>query len=144
MDEQQGNGPEAGFFEIALVKDFNVVVETLTRIGVAVHPTKTLYQTCHLLQKRGRYFIVHFKEMFLLNGKAVDLSEDDIRRRNAIIFLLRRWGLVEFVSDPAIIADRSPQVFVLPFADKKDWTLAPKYTFTKRRRDVPDADAPTV
>jgi hypothetical protein len=112
--------------------DFLKIKETLTRIGIGTHKEgrNKLYQTCHILQKRGCYFIVHFKELLLLDGKEVDISDFDIKRRNTIISFLEEWGLVKDVR-PAITAEnkaKSSAIKVIPFADKMNWDLIPKYT----------------
>ena len=108
--------------------DFLKIRETLTRIGVASRKEKILYQSCHILHKRGRYFLVHFKELFLLDGKESSLIESDIGRRNAIAKLLEEWGLLKVISnnhkDP--IAPMS-QIKVLPHKEKSEWDLIPKY-----------------
>tara|TARA_R110002050_G_scaffold84729_3_gene180898 strand:- start:2363 stop:2767 length:405 start_codon:yes stop_codon:yes gene_type:complete len=109
--------------------DFLKVRETLTRIGVASRGENKLYQSCHILHKQGRYFIVHFKELFLLDGKISDFSENDIQRRNRITRLLSDWGLVSVVTEE-LIEDLAPinQIKILPFKEKKEWELIPKYS----------------
>ena len=109
--------------------DFLKVRETLTRIGVASRGENKLYQSCHILHKQGRYFIVHFKELFLLDGKISDFSENDIQRRNRITRLLSDWGLVTVVAEE-LIEDLAPinQIKILPFKEKKEWELIPKYS----------------
>lgn len=114
-------------------EDFLKVKETLTRIGVSSKAEKKLYQSCHILHKRGRYAIMHFKEMFVLDGLDSDMSEDDLGRRNTIVKLLVEWGLVEAV-DPIKYAQ--PQLSlarlkIIPHKEKKDWTLVPKYHIGK-------------
>ena len=101
--------------------DFLKVRETLTRIGVASRKEKKLYQSCHILHKKGQYYIVHFKELFALDGKKANLSENDVQRRNRIIKLLSDWGLVEIVK-PSAISDAAPlsQIKVLPFKEKNE------------------------
>ena len=108
--------------------DFLKVRETLTRIGVASRKDNKLFQSCHILHKQGRYFIVHFKELFLLDGKPSNLVENDIQRRNTIATLLADWGLVSILK-PELAKDIAPlrQIKVIPFKDKKDWELCPKY-----------------
>ena len=108
--------------------DFLKVRETLTRIGVASRKDNKLFQSCHILHKQGRYFIVHFKELFLLDGKPSNLIENDIQRRNTIATLLADWGLVSILN-PDLAKDIAPlrQIKVIPFKDKKDWELCPKY-----------------
>ena len=114
-------------------EDFLKVKETLTRIGVSSKSEKKLYQSCHILHKRGRYAIMHFKEMFVLDGLDSDMSTDDLGRRNTIVKLLVEWGLVEAV-DPQKYHD--PQLSlarlkIIPHKEKKDWTLVPKYHIGK-------------
>ena len=108
--------------------DFLKIKETLTRIGVSSRQERKLYQSCHILHKRGHYYIVHFKELFLLDGKDSSLIESDIGRRNAIANLLEEWGLLKVISnnhkDP--IAPMS-QIKVLPYKEKNEWELIPKY-----------------
>ena len=108
--------------------DFLKVRETLTRIGVASRKDKKLYQSCHILHKQGRYFIVHFKELFLLDGKPSNLIENDLQRRNTIATLLADWGLVSIVK-PESAKDLAPlrQIKVIPFKEKTQWELCPKY-----------------
>ena len=108
--------------------DFLKIRETLTRIGVASRKDNKLFQSCHILHKRGRYFIVHFKELFLLDGKPSNLIENDIQRRNTITTLLSDWGLVTMVK-PSQAKDVAPlrQIKVIPFKEKSQWELCPKY-----------------
>ena len=108
--------------------DFLKVRETLTRMGVASRKEKILYQSCHILHKKGRYFIVHFKELFLLDGKKSNLEESDILRRNTIATLLSDWGLVKIV-DRSIISECAPlrQIKVISHSEKHEWQLCPKY-----------------
>lgn len=108
--------------------DFLKIRETLTRIGVASRKDQKLYQSCHILHKQGRYFIVHFKELFLLDGKPSNLLLNDIQRRNTIATLLADWGLVSFV-DPEQAKDIAPlrQIKVIPYKEKNEWQLCPKY-----------------
>ena len=117
--------------------DFLKVKETLTRIGVASRKDKTLYQSCHILHKQGRYYIVHFKELFLLDGKAAQtqFDEADQDRRNTIANMLADWGLVVLV-DPvksASLTGNITQITILPFREKVEWTLIPKYEIGKKR-----------
>jgi hypothetical protein len=113
--------------------DFLKIKETLTRVGVASERTKTLYQSCHILHKRGRYYITHFKEMFALDGKPTSLDDEDVQRRNTIIQLLSDWGLLTVV-DPSRIADAAPMrlVKVIPFKEKDQWQLVAKYRIGKK------------
>ena len=117
--------------------DFLKVRETLTRIGVASRKDKTLYQSCHILHKQGRYFIVHFKELFALDGKTANIFVNDIERRNTIAQLLSDWGLVELVSS---VENKAPlsQIKVLPFKEKNEWTLEPKYNIGKKGNEDGD------
>jgi hypothetical protein len=114
--------------------DFLKVRETLTRIGVASRKDKTLYQSCHILHKQGRYYIVHFKELFALDGKPTNFSENDTSRRNTIANLLAEWGLVGMVTDMSNepVAPLS-QIKILPFKEKNEWTLTAKYNIGKKR-----------
>ena len=111
--------------------DFLKIRETLTRIGVASRKERKIYQSCHILHKQGRYFIVHFKELFALDGKTANIFVNDIERRNTIGKLLSDWGLIELVSDAGNSAPLS-QIKVLPFKEKKDWILEPKYNISKK------------
>ena len=113
--------------------DFLKVRETLTRIGVASRRDKKLYQSCHILHKQGRYFIVHFKESFLLDGKKSNLEDSDIQRRNTIATLLADWGLVRIV-EPARAGDQAPlrQIKIIGFREKDEWELCPKYNIGTR------------
>ena len=110
--------------------DFLKVRETLTRIGVASKKDRTLYQSCHILHKQGRYYIVHFKELFALDGKPTDISENDLSRRNAIVKLLQDWELVKVVN-PKQIETPTPiflsQIKILSHKEKEDWQLVQKY-----------------
>ena len=108
--------------------DFLKVRETLTRIGVASRKDKKLYQSCHILHKQGRYFIVHFKELFLLDGKKSDLEESDIARRNTIAQLMSDWGLIT-IDNNTKLDPLAPlrQIKIISFKDKDDWELCPKY-----------------
>ena len=114
--------------------DFLKVRETLTRIGVASRKEKKLYQSCHILHKQGKYYIVHFKELFALDGKKANLSLNDVQRRNRIVQLLGDWGLVSINSKESI-ADVAPlsQIKVLAYKEKNDWTLESKYNIGKKK-----------
>ena len=112
--------------------DFLKVRETLSRIGVASRKEKKLYQSCHILHKQGRYFIVHFKELFALDGKDTNLSENDISRRNTITNLLKDWGLVTVIGVMGELAPLS-QIKVLSFSEKNDWILETKYNIGKKK-----------
>lgn len=123
--------------EIKLKKDddFLKVKETLTRIGVASKKDKTLYQSCHILHKRGRFAIVHFKELFILDGKESDISENDLARRNTITNLLSQWGLIELV-DPPVPSDQTSslsQIKIVKHSDKSQWNLVAKYSIGKKK-----------
>ena len=113
--------------------DFLKVRETLTRIGVASRKDKTLFQSCHILHKQGKYYITHFKELFALDGKKSTLTENDIQRRNTIAVLLQDWSLIE-INDKTKAENKAPlsQIKVLPFKEKKEWTLATKYNIGKK------------
>ena len=112
--------------------DFLKVRETLSRIGVASRKEKKLYQSCHILHKQGKYYIVHFKELFALDGKQTNLSENDIARRNTISNLLKDWGLVSIMGDASNVAPLS-QIKVLSFREKNEWTLETKYNIGKKK-----------
>ena len=114
--------------------DFLKVRETLTRIGVASRSEKKLYQSCHILHKQGHYYIVHFKELFLLDGKGSDFSANDQQRRNRITKLLSDWGLLEIVND-ADIEDMCSmsQIKILPHKEKAEWELIPKYSIGSKK-----------
>ena len=115
--------------------DFIKVLETLTRIGVASKKDQILYQSCHILHKRGQYYVVHFKELFALDGKPTDISESDLARRNAIANLLEDWGLVKLVNakqtevpEPIFLS----QIKIISHKEKDDWQLVPKYNIGKK------------
>jgi hypothetical protein len=127
------------FIEVTLTEqdDFLKVRETLTRIGVSSRKEKVLYQSCHILHKQGRYYIVHFKELFALDGKPSNLTENDIQRRNAIAKLLEEWGLVEILN-PILMKDNiAPlhQIKIISFKEKDDWQLITKYNIGKKTID---------
>ena len=114
--------------------DFLKVRETLTRIGVASRSERKLYQSCHILHKQGRYYIVHFKELFLLDGKNSDFSENDQQRRNRITKLLSDWGLVDVVNEEMIEeASSISQIKILPHKEKDEWELIPKYSIGSKK-----------
>ena len=121
--------------EVALSEpdDFLKVRETLTRIGVASRKEKKLYQSCHILHKQGRYYIVHFKELFALDGKHANLTVNDVQRRNRIARLLADWGLISIVKEESVL-DIAPlnQIKVLAYKDKSDWILEQKYNIGKK------------
>ena len=115
--------------------DFLKVRETLTRIGVAYRKEKKIYQSCHILHKQGRYYIVHFKELFALDGKHANLTQNDVQRRNRIIQLLCDWGLVTVIT-PEKVTDIAPlnQIKVLAYKEKGDWILETKYNIGKKKK----------
>ncbi len=117
--------------------DFLKVRETLTRIGVASRKDKKLFQSCHILHKQGRYFIVHFKELFMLDGKKANLEETDIQRRNTIATLMSDWGLVE-IHDTSKASNCAPLrlIKILPFREKDEWELCPKYNIGNKVSNV--------
>ena len=121
--------------------DFLKVRETLTRIGVASRKEKKIYQSCHILHKQGRYFLVHFKELFALDGKHANLTSNDVQRRNRIAQLLVDWGLVGIVSAD-IIQDVAPlnQIKVLSFKDKGEWILETKYNIGSKKKKVEETE----
>ena len=122
--------------EVKLAKpdDFLKVKETLTRIGVASRKEKILYQSCHILHKKNKYYIVHFKQMFVLDGKPTDFSESDIARRNTIANLLAEWGLVTIIDSKSTSSPTAPmsQIKIVAHKEKDDWKLIPKYSIGKR------------
>jgi hypothetical protein len=126
----------AQFVEVSLNEqdDFLKVRETLTRIGVSSRKEKVLYQSCHILHKQGRYYIVHFKELFALDGKPSNISENDIQRRNAIANLLEEWGLVKILNRKVIEDNIAPlhQIKIISFKEKDDWNLIAKYNIGKK------------
>ena len=121
--------------------DFLKVRETLTRIGVASRKEKKLYQSCHILHKQGKYYIVHFKELFALDGKYANLTVNDVQRRNRITRLLSDWGLVSVVVEDSIL-DIAPlnQIKVLPYRDKQDWILETKYNIGTKKKKVEETE----
>lgn len=123
--------------EVTLVNedDFLKVRETLTRIGVASRKEKKLYQSCHILHKKGKYYIVHFKELFALDGKPSNFGEQDIARRNTIVNLLGEWGLIKVISKDLVQDPLAPisQVKILPFKEKDHWELVAKYNIGKKK-----------
>jgi len=122
--------------EITLKKedDFLKIRETLTRIGVASRKDKTLYQSCHILHKQGKFYIVHFKEMFALDNKPTNFTEEDLGRRNTIAHLLEEWGLLDIVDDSKSDSPRTTlnQIKILPHKEKDDWTLVQKYNIGRK------------
>jgi len=124
--------------EVTLNKpdDFLKVRETLTRIGVAAKKENVLYQSCHILHKQGKYYIVHFKELFDLDGKPTDIVENDYARRNTIANLLEEWNLVKIVNPEKIKDNLAPlsQIKIIAFKDKNDWQLVTKYNIGKKKK----------
>lgn len=127
----------SGFLEIKIAEedDFLKIKETLSRIGVQSKKDNTLYQSCHILHKQGHYYIVHFKELFLLDGKESNISETDLARRNTIARLLQEWGLLKIVNDSIIGEMVVPvsHIKILPYKEKGDWNLVTKYNIGKKR-----------
>lgn len=121
--------------ELPSPDSFLKVKETLTRIGVASKKDKILYQSCHILHKQGKYYILHFKELFILDNKAESLSEEDQSRRNTIVNLLEEWGLVKIVNKQSAQDPIAPlsQIKVLPFKEKDEWSLVAKYAIGKKK-----------
>ena len=128
------NWTQEQMLEIGLKEpdDFLKVRETLSRIGVASRKERKLYQSCHILHKQGRYYIVHFKELFALDGKKTNLSRNDIARRNTITNLLKDWDLVDIIGEVEEVAPLS-QIKVLSFSEKNEWTLETKYNIGKKK-----------
>lgn len=118
--------------------DFLKVRETLSRIGIASKKDKTLYQSCHILHKQGKYYIVHFKELFLLDGKQSDFSDEDVARRNTIANLLHEWELLDLVDEKKTETPTIPisLVKIIAYKEKNEWTLVTKYNIGKKRKDV--------
>ena len=128
------NWTPADMLEITLNEpdDFLKIRETLTRIGVASRKDQKLYQSCHILHKQGRYYIVHFKELFALDGKNTNLNKNDLQRRNTIANLLKDWGLIDVIGELGEVAPLS-QIKVLSYSEKGDWTLETKYNIGKKK-----------
>ena len=124
------------FIEVSLNEqdDFLKVRETLTRIGVSSRKEKVLYQSCHILHKQGRYYIVHFKELFALDGKPSNITENDIQRRNAIADLLEEWGLIKILNPKLLEDNMAPlhQIKIISFKEKDDWELIAEYNIGKK------------
>jgi len=127
------------FVEVTLNEedDFLKVRETLTRIGVSSRKERILYQTCHILHKQGKYYIVHFKELFALDGKPSNISENDIQRRNTIANLIEQWGLVTILNPHIVKDNMAPihQIKIISFKEKDDWELVTKYNIGKKKTD---------
>ena len=146
MSEQEIKWSPEDMLEVTIKQpdDFLKVRETLTRIGVASRKDKTLYQSCHILHKQGKYYITHFKELFALDGKKSTLVENDIQRRNTIALLLQDWNLIEVVNT-SMVENKAPlsQIKVLPFKEKNEWNLVAKYNIGKKPEESNNA-SPTV
>jgi len=139
MSEDTISWSSADMLEVTIKQpdDFLKVRETLTRIGVASRKDKTLFQSCHILHKQGKYFITHFKELFALDGKSSTLVNNDIQRRNTIALLLQDWNLIDIV-DKSKVEDKAPlsQIKVLPYKEKNEWTLNAKYNIGKKPNEA--------
>jgi len=137
MNEVEVQWTKESMVEVGLKEpdDFLKVRETLTRIGVASRKERKLYQSCHILHKKGQYYIVHFKELFALDGKKANLSDNDLQRRNRIIKLLSDWGLVNVVKESSIV-DAAPlsQIKVIAYKEKGEWSLESKYNIGKKKQ----------
>lgn len=121
--------------KIAEEQDFLKIKETLTRIGVASRKDKKLYQSCHILHKQGKYYIVHFKELFALDGKSTDFSTEDKGRRNTIAVLLQDWDLIKIVDEKQVEEPKAPmsQIKILPHKEKNEWELVAKYNIGRKK-----------
>ena len=146
MSEEIINWSASDKLEVTIKQpdDFLKVRETLTRIGVASRKDKTLFQSCHILHKQGKYYITHFKELFALDGKKSTLTSNDIERRNTIAVLLQDWNLIDIVNKTAI-ENKAPlsQIKVLPFKEKNEWNLTAKYNIGKKTDENKDGDGNT-
>ena len=142
MSEDTINWSQSDMLEVTIKQpdDFLKVRETLTRIGVASRKDKTLFQSCHILHKQGKYYITHFKELFALDGKNSTLTENDIQRRNTIALLLQDWNLIEVVNT-SLVENKAPlsQIKVLPFKEKSEWNMVAKYNIGKNPEDSKSA-----
>ena len=138
MSEEKLNWSPENMLEVTLKQpdDFLKIRETLSRIGVASRKDKTLFQSCHILHKQGKYYIVHFKELFALDGKTATLSINDIQRRNTISALLQDWSLLSVVR-PEELENKAPlsQIKIIAFKDKKEWNLETKYNIGKKAEE---------
>ena len=138
MSEEKLNWSPESMLEVTLKQpdDFLKIRETLSRIGVASRKDKTLFQSCHILHKQGKYYIVHFKELFALDGKTATLSINDIQRRNTISALLQDWSLLSVVR-PDELENKAPlsQIKIIAFKDKKEWNLQAKYNIGKKTEE---------
>ena len=135
MNEVQWTKDDMVEVQLKEPDDFLKVRETLTRIGVASRKERKLYQSCHILHKKGQYYIVHFKELFALDGKKANLSDNDLQRRNRIIKLLSDWGLVNVVKE-SVIVDAAPlsQIKVIAYKEQSEWSLESKYNIGKKKQ----------
>jgi endonuclease III len=115
-------------------ENFLKIKETLTRIGIASKKEKKLYQSCHILHKRGRYVILHFKELFSLDGKDSNMTEDDVIRRDSIAILLEEWGLLKIEEDTEVENADLKQIKIVPYKEKNEWTLESKYSIGRKNR----------
>jgi len=142
MSEVTINWSPSDMLEVTIKQpdDFLKVRETLTRIGVASRKDKTLFQSCHILHKQGKYYITHFKELFALDGKNSTLTENDIQRRNTIALLLQDWNLIDVVNT-SMVENKAPlsQIKVLPFKEKNEWNMVAKYNIGKKPEDSKNA-----
>ena len=147
MSEDTISWSSADMLEVTIKQpdDFLKVRETLTRIGVASRKDKTLFQSCHILHKQGKYYITHFKELFALDGKNSTLTENDIQRRNTIALLLQDWNLIDVVNT-SLVENKAPlsQIKVLPFKEKNEWNLVAKYNIGKKKPEDSKNASPTV
>lgn len=129
----------SNFVEVVLNEqdDFLKVRETLTRIGVSSRKEKVLYQSCHILHKQGKYYVVHFKELFALDGKPSNISENDIQRRNAIAKLLEEWGLIKIMNPQVMVDNIAPlhQIKIIAFKEKDEWDLVAKYQIGTKKKE---------
>lgn len=138
MSDQNNLFEDLVWVKLSDPNNFLKIRETLTRIGIASRKDNTLYQSCHILHKQGNYAIVHFKELFALDGKETNFSDEDKARRNTIAALLEQWGLIEIIDPAKIESPRAPmsQIKVLPYREKGAWTLESKYSIGKIRRPI--------
>jgi hypothetical protein len=130
MNDLKGYG-----VEVKLVSDFLVIKETLERIGIANRKTQVITPSVYILHKQGKYYIIHFKELLALDGFKHNINDTDISRRNAIISLLSNWGMVEILDDDIYQEDLAEQIFVLPFAEKRNYTINHKYRISRKRNE---------
>ena len=146
MSEEIISWSQSDMLEVTIKQpdDFLKIRETLTRIGVASRKDKTLYQSCHILHKQGKYYITHFKELFALDGKKSTLVENDVQRRNTIALLLQDWNLIDIVTTTQV-ENKAPlsQIKVLPFKEKNEWNLTAKYNIGKKIEGTDGGDAGT-